>query len=53
MRQPSTDSNGPDMEVSGMLHFSLRYDREVEGLVVKVSLLRFQLYAVYFNLLPI
>ncbi|XP_065159191.1 synaptotagmin-6-like isoform X2 [Atheta coriaria] len=36
VRQPSTDSNGPDMEVSGMLHFSLRYDREVEGLVVKI-----------------
>ncbi|CAG9823032.1 unnamed protein product [Phaedon cochleariae] len=37
IRQPSTDSNGgQEMEYCGKLHFALKYDKELEGLVVKV-----------------
>ncbi|XP_017774749.1 PREDICTED: synaptotagmin-10-like isoform X2 [Nicrophorus vespilloides] len=36
VRQSSADSAGPEMEFCGILHFSLRYDKDVEGLVVKV-----------------
>lgn len=36
MRQSSADSTGPEMEYCGKLHFALRYDKDVEGLVVKV-----------------
>ncbi|XP_022914567.1 synaptotagmin-10-like [Onthophagus taurus] len=36
VRQASTESGGPDMEYCGKLHFALRYDKDVEGLVVKV-----------------
>ncbi|XP_068908178.1 synaptotagmin-10-like isoform X5 [Tenebrio molitor] len=37
VRQSSADSSGgPEMEICGQLHFSLRYDKDVEGLVVKV-----------------
>ncbi|KAK9753451.1 C2 domain [Popillia japonica] len=36
VRQSSTDSAGPEMEYCGKLHFALRYDKDVEGLVVKV-----------------
>ncbi|KAI4463955.1 hypothetical protein MML48_4g00006710 [Holotrichia oblita] len=37
VRQSSTDSAGPEMEYCGKLHFALRYDKDVEGLVVKVG----------------
>lgn len=37
-RQESTESSSTaDMEYAGKLHFALRYDKEIEGLVVKVS----------------
>ncbi|XP_025833213.1 synaptotagmin-10-like [Agrilus planipennis] len=36
VRQSSVESTGPEMEYCGKLHFALRYDKEVEGLVVKV-----------------
>ncbi|EFA01872.1 synaptotagmin-10 isoform X1 [Tribolium castaneum] len=37
VRQSSADSSGgPEMEYCGKLHFSLRYDKDVEGLVVRV-----------------
>ncbi|XP_031339838.1 synaptotagmin-10-like isoform X1 [Photinus pyralis] len=37
VRQSSNDSSGgPEMEYCGKLHFALRYDKDVEGLVVKV-----------------
>ncbi|GLV36122.1 Synaptotagmin 1 [Carabus blaptoides fortunei] len=37
MRQSSNDSSGgPEMEYCGKLHFAVRYDKDVEGLVVKV-----------------
>lgn len=40
MRQESTESSSTtEMEYSGKLHFALRYDKEIEGLVVKVSLI--------------
>ncbi|KAK0183487.1 hypothetical protein PV327_001524 [Microctonus hyperodae] len=36
-RQESTESSSTaDMEYAGKLHFALRYDKEIEGLVVKV-----------------
>ncbi|CAH0560345.1 unnamed protein product [Brassicogethes aeneus] len=36
VRQASVESSsGPDMEYCGKLHFSLRYDKEMEGLVIK------------------
>lgn len=39
VRQASTESSaGPEMEYCGKLHFALRYDRDVEGLVVKVNI---------------
>lgn len=38
VRQSSADSSGgPEMEYCGKLHFALRYDKDVEGLIVKVS----------------
>lgn len=38
MRQSSADSSGgPEMEYCGKLHFALRYDKDVEGLIVKVK----------------
>jgi hypothetical protein len=41
VRQSSADSSGgPEMEICGQLHFSLRYDKDVEGLVVKVNSFR-------------
>jgi hypothetical protein len=37
-RQTSSDSSGTgEMEYCGKLHFALRYDSEIEGLVVKVT----------------
>ncbi|CAH0560344.1 unnamed protein product [Brassicogethes aeneus] len=37
VRQASVESSsGPDMEYCGKLHFSLRYDKEMEGLVIKI-----------------
>lgn len=37
VRQSSADSSGgPEMEYCGKLHFALRYDKDVEGLIVKV-----------------
>lgn len=37
-RQESTESSSTaEMECAGKLHFALRYDKEIEGLVVKVS----------------
>lgn len=37
MRQSSADSSGgAEMEYCGKLHFALRYDKDVEGLIVKV-----------------
>jgi hypothetical protein len=37
-RQTSSDSSGTgEMEYCGKLHFALRYDSEMEGLVVKVN----------------
>lgn len=36
VRQPSTDST--EFEFCGKLHFSLKYDLDIEALVVKVSL---------------
>jgi hypothetical protein len=37
-RQASSDSSGTgEMEYCGKLHFALRYDSEIEGLVVKVT----------------
>ncbi|XP_060530448.1 synaptotagmin-10-like [Cylas formicarius] len=37
VRQPSVDSNGGiEMEYCGKLHFALKYDKELEALVVKV-----------------
>ncbi|KAF5285320.1 hypothetical protein FQA39_LY04419 [Lamprigera yunnana] len=37
VRQSSNDSSGgAEMEYCGKLHFALRYDKDVEGLVVKV-----------------
>ncbi|XP_063229106.1 synaptotagmin-10-like [Bacillus rossius redtenbacheri] len=37
VRQSSTDSSGTgEMEYCGKLHFALRYDSEMEGLIVKV-----------------
>ncbi|XP_066999874.2 synaptotagmin-10 [Anabrus simplex] len=36
VRQASTDSSGTEMEYCGKLHFALRYDLEMEGLIVKV-----------------
>ncbi|XP_008545774.1 synaptotagmin-10 isoform X1 [Microplitis demolitor] len=36
-RQESTESSSTvEMEIAGKLHFALRYDKEIEGLVVKV-----------------
>lgn len=38
VRQSSNDSSGgPEMEYCGKLHFALRYDKDVEGLIVKVK----------------
>jgi hypothetical protein len=37
-RQTSSDSSGTgEMEYCGRLHFALRYDTDIEGLVVKVT----------------
>lgn len=37
-RQESNESSSTgEMESAGKLHFALRYDKEIEGLVVKVS----------------
>jgi len=39
VRQESAESSSTtDMEYAGKLHFALRYDKEIEGLVVKVSI---------------
>lgn len=39
VRQESTESSSTtEMEYAGKLHFALRYDKEIEGLVVKVSI---------------
>lgn len=39
VRQTSSDSSGTgEMEYCGKLHFALRYDSEIEGLVVKVTM---------------
>ncbi|XP_049938971.1 synaptotagmin-10-like [Schistocerca serialis cubense] len=35
-RQSSTDSSSTEMEYCGKLHFALRYDQDIEGLIVKV-----------------
>ena len=38
VRQESAESSSTtEMEYAGKLHFALRYDKEIEGLVVKVS----------------
>lgn len=36
IRQSSADSSGIEYEYNGKLHFAIRYDPDVEGLVVKV-----------------
>lgn len=36
LKRGSADSTG-DMEYSGKLHFAIRYDTEMEALIVKVS----------------
>jgi len=41
VRQESAESSSTtEMEYAGKLHFALRYDKEIEGLVVKVSVAR-------------
>lgn len=38
VRQESAESSSTtEMEYAGKLHFALRYDKEIEGLVIKVS----------------
>lgn len=50
VRQASTESaGGQEMEYCGKLHFSLKYDKELEGLVVKVICYIFLLYAIPFR----
>lgn len=38
IRQSSADSSGVEYEYNGKLHFAIRYDPDVEGLVVKVNI---------------
>mgnify|MGYP004575431843 CR=1 FL=1 len=35
--EDAESSSTTEMEYAGKLHFALRYDKEMEGLVVKVS----------------
>lgn len=51
VRQSSNDSSGGELEYCGKLHFALRYDKEVDGLVVKVSLQKFLLKCVKKNII--
>lgn len=42
VRQESAESSSTtEMEYAGKLHFALRYDKEIEGLVVKVSIISY------------
>lgn len=42
VRQESAESSSTtEMEYAGKLHFALRYDKEIEGLVVKVSIAQY------------
>jgi hypothetical protein len=45
VRQESAESSSTtEMEYAGKLHFALRYDKEIEGLVVKVSVALFSFF---------
>lgn len=51
VRQESAESSSTtEMEYAGKLHFALRYDKEIEGLVVKVSIVQhFLCFTANFN----
>jgi len=50
VRQESAESSSTtDMEYAGKLHFALRYDKEIEGLVVKVSITQHLFMITNFN----
>lgn len=50
VRQESAESSSAsEMEYAGKLHFALRYDKEIEGLIVKVSIAQYFMTVTNFN----